>query len=100
MARLQQPAEVAGGGGQASSDDLYSGTRAALAGGTTTVLNLATPRAGEPLPVAVQRWRELADEKVCCDYGLHVAVTAWTEKVRTCSVRCHTLQSQMRHYRN
>ncbi|XP_043202217.1 dihydropyrimidinase-like [Amphibalanus amphitrite] len=80
MTRLQQPADAAGAGGAASADDFYSGTRAALAGGTTTVLNLAAPRPGEPLVAAFDRWRELADEKVCCDYGLHVAITSWTDK--------------------
>ena len=84
MTRLQQPAEVAGGGGVPSADDFYSGTRAALAGGTTTVMNLVTSRDGESLLTALDRWRDWADEKVCCDYGLHVAVTAWSDKVRPC----------------
>ena len=38
--------------------------------------------AGEPLMAAYKKWRNWADEKVCCDYSLHMAVTYWNENVR------------------
>ena len=36
---------------------------------------------GVPLLEAYDKWRNWADPKVCCDYGLHVAVTHWSDSV-------------------
>ncbi|XP_042229368.1 dihydropyrimidinase-like isoform X4 [Homarus americanus] len=62
-------------------DDFYTGTRAALAGGTTMIMDFALPQRGESLVEAYHRWRTWADAKVCCDYALHVGVTWWSDKV-------------------
>jgi dihydropyrimidinase len=65
--------------GTVSSDDFESGTAAALAGGTTTVIDFVHPEKSQDFFEAlVERRRESA--KAVCDYGLHMAVTWWGER--------------------
>ena len=66
---LETPQEI-------SSDDFASGSRAALAGGTTTILDFVTPGRGESLHAALAA-RKAAARKSLCDYGLHMSVTSF-----------------------
>ncbi|XP_061724831.1 dihydropyrimidinase [Cydia pomonella] len=68
--------------GAKTADDFYKGTRAAVAGGTTTVIDFVLPEKGQSLIEAYNNWRQKADGKVCCDYALHVGVTWWSPSVR------------------
>ncbi|MBN3314713.1 DPYS Dihydropyrimidinase, partial [Atractosteus spatula] len=68
--------------GTQAVDDFYIGTKAAVAGGTTMILDFVIPQKGSSLLEAYDNWRSLADPKVCCDYSFHVAVTWWSEQVK------------------
>lgn len=60
-----------------TADDFESGTKAAIAGGTTTILDFATQNKGETLMEALNNWHAKADDKAYCDYGFHMAITDW-----------------------
>ncbi|RMD93843.1 MAG: dihydropyrimidinase [Alphaproteobacteria bacterium] len=66
--------------GTYSTDDFESGTRAALAGGTTMVVDFALPSPGQGLLDALQMWHNKST-KANCDYSYHMAVTWWGEQV-------------------
>jgi dihydropyrimidinase len=63
--------------GTVTADDFASGTRSALAGGTTTVLDFATQFHGESLMEGLRRWHKKADGQAVSDYGFHLAMTQW-----------------------
>lgn len=67
--------------GTQAADDFYSGTKAALAGGTTMIMDFVVPKKNESVLEAYEKQRALGDPKVCCDYGLHVGVTSWNQEV-------------------
>jgi dihydropyrimidinase len=62
-----------------SADDFASGSRAALAGGTTTVIDFVTPRRRESLVAALAARMDVA-RAAACDYLLHMSVTGWNEQ--------------------
>ena len=57
-----------------SSDDFSTGTIAAALGGTTTVLDFATPEPGQTLSGAVDTWMRKAEGRAVVDFGFHVIV--------------------------
>ncbi|AYG67040.1 MULTISPECIES: dihydropyrimidinase [unclassified Rhizobium] len=66
--------------GTYSSDDFESGTRAALAGGTTMVVDFALPSPGQSLLEALTMW-DNKSTRANCDYSFHMAITWWGEQV-------------------
>lgn len=63
--------------GTYAADDFDHGTKAAIAGGTTSFIDFAIPNKGESLTQAYDTWRGWADPKVNCDYALHSAIVDW-----------------------
>ncbi len=68
--------ELPVGGDMVSADDFASGSGAALAGGTTTIIDFVTPARDERLADAHRARRERA-ESSRCDVALHGTVTSW-----------------------
>ncbi|MEM6635382.1 MAG: dihydropyrimidinase [Pseudomonadota bacterium] len=66
--------------GTYSTDDFESGTRAALSGGTTMVVDFALPSPGQGLLDAIQMWHNKST-RANCDYSYHMAITWWGEQV-------------------
>ena len=66
-----------------TADDWYTGTRAALAGGTTTVLDFAEPERGATLASALETWHGRADGAACCNYGFHMTIKDWSPSIRS-----------------
>ena len=63
-------------GGTVSSDDFFSGTRAAACGGTTTVFDYSGQIPGESLADTARRRAAQADSQgAAVDYALHVGIT-------------------------
>ncbi|MBA3471688.1 MAG: amidohydrolase family protein, partial [Rubrobacter sp.] len=70
-------------GGTVTSDDWATGTAAAVAGGTTTIIDFALQEEGGTLAGAVEAWTEKARDKALIDYGFHVAITDLRDDVKT-----------------
>ncbi len=66
--------------GTVASEDFFSGTSAAAAGGTTMIIDFVIPAPQERLLDAYKKWRGWA-EKAAADYSFHVAVTWWDDSV-------------------
>ena len=64
-----------------TADDFASGTKAAILGGTTTVIDFATQFKGETLAQAFATWQRKAAGKSYTDYSFHMAITDWSEEI-------------------
>eukprot|EP00922_Rhytidocystis_sp_ex-Travisia-forbesii_P064044 GHVS01095227.1.p1 GENE.GHVS01095227.1~~GHVS01095227.1.p1 ORF type:complete len:397 (+),score=69.95 GHVS01095227.1:90-1280(+) len=66
--------------GTVSCDDFDTGHQAALAGGTTMHIDFALPIDGS-LVKGLESWKQKAEWKARMDYGFHMAVTEWNDKI-------------------
>ena len=65
-----------------TADDFESGSRSALRGGTTTVIDFACPNKGETLQYGLELWRKKAAD--ChCDYGFHMTIDDWNAGIES-----------------
>lgn len=68
--------------GTTTADDFSSGSRAALRGGTTTVIDFACPNKGESLGYGLELWHKKADGRTFCDYGFHMTIDSWNPGIQ------------------
>ena len=66
--------------GTHSTDNFESGTRAALSGGTTMIVDFCLPAPQQSLLEAWQQWDDKSTQ-ACADFSYHMAVTWWSEQV-------------------
>lgn len=64
-----------------TADDFDSGTKSAIRGGTTTIVDFACPNKGESLHHGLDLWHRKADGKCWCDYGFHMTIDDWNAEI-------------------
>lgn len=70
-----------------SSDDFFTGSRAALAGGTTSLIDFVTPQKDEPLLHALRERKKVA---FACrtNMSFHLGITSWNSTTAADMRRC------------
>jgi dihydropyrimidinase len=68
--------------GTYSSDNYETGTRAALFGGTTMVIDFVLQKQGNSLQSALDEWNGRANGNAVGDYSFHMAVTDFNENTK------------------
>ncbi len=67
--------------GMTTVDDFETGTAAAAAGGTTTVVDYAEQTPGAPLMQTLEDWKTKAATRAIIDYGFHIALSEVSDAV-------------------
>ncbi len=68
--------------GTFSSDSYETGTRAALYGGTTMVIDFILQKQGNSLHHALSEWKSRSDNNCVGDYSFHMAVTDFNDDTK------------------
>jgi dihydropyrimidinase len=68
--------------GTLAADDYASASRAALAGGTTTLIEMICPGPGDEPWEAFELWRSKAQGLAAVDYTFHMSVVRFEDRVR------------------
>lgn len=68
-------------GGTVSSDDFFTGHRAAAFGATTTHIDFVIQPMGGSLKAGIDEWHAKATDKAAIDYGFHMAITDLRDEV-------------------
>lgn len=64
-----------------TADDFPSGTCAAVAGGTTTIVDFASQDKGHTLEEGLEKWKGIASGRSVCDYSFHMEITDWSDTI-------------------
>jgi dihydropyrimidinase len=67
--------------GMTTVDDFETGTAAAAAGGTTTVIDFAEQAPGVTLAQTLENWKSKAGSRSIIDYGFHIALSEVNDDV-------------------
>jgi len=67
--------------GTVSADNFETGTKAAICGGTTSIVDFVIPEKGKPLADALNAWGQKAEGHAVADYSFHMAITEYTDAV-------------------
>lgn len=88
-----------------AADKFETGTKAALAGGTTCIIDFAEQKKGKSLKEAIDDKRQEAEGEASCDYALHLTLNEWNDDVaeelgeivkkETCSFKLYTAYDMM-----
>lgn len=62
------------------ADNFYTGTKAAISGGTTTIIDFAEQVKGSTLREALNQWNEKTKDKTYTDYGYHMTISDWNKE--------------------
>lgn len=70
-------------GGTMTVDDFESGTKAAISGGTTTIVDYGSgPMKDESLTHYFDDVKSKAERHSYCDFGIHMSITNWSDSIR------------------
>lgn len=70
-----------------SADNFETGSRAAIAGGTTSLIDFVTPHRGQSIVEALHLRRQEAANSLC-DVKLHVSPVEWTDQIEQEIIHC------------
>jgi dihydropyrimidinase len=68
--------------GTYAADDYESASKAALAGGTTTLIEMICPGPSDEPVAAFERWKSKAEGLAAVDYTFHMSVVRFEEQIR------------------
>ncbi|MHC5229260.1 dihydropyrimidinase [Enterococcus sp. LJL99] len=71
-----------GKGSLGTADNFDTGSKAAVAKGTTTVIDMATPNKGGSLKECLADWDHLAKGNSSCDYTYHMSIIEWNPEIK------------------
>ena len=71
-----------GEGAVNSADTFYTGSKAAVAKGTTTVIDMATPDKDGTLKECFDNWSAMAEGNSSCDYNYHMSIIRLTPEIK------------------
>lgn len=77
--------------GTVTCDDFASGTKAAISGGTTSIIDFGTQYPGETLREGMENWHKKASVGCSCDYGFHMSISEWNEET---SKQCQDMMDE------